>query len=157
MDFVGPLFCSDRITVQRVHDRVAARLFMRVARRQEHEHVAVDRVSFQIAFQRCSVNFYVLHGHRLRTRDWRRHVSLHLGSESRQRSKNHRERYDTTQFRFNHFDPLSSSPAGTLQSCHASQGAWIETALPLYSMVLSGLATATSPEPCPADTQTILI
>ena len=42
---------------------------MRVARRQEHEHVAIDRVPLQIAFQRRSVDFYVFHGHRLRTRD----------------------------------------------------------------------------------------
>ena len=111
MDFVRPLFGSDGIAVQGVHDRVAARLVMRVARRQEHEDVAIDRVAFQIAFQRCSVDFYVLHGHGLCTRDWRRHVSLHLGSEPRQRSKNHRKRYDTTQFRHHHFDPLSPSPA----------------------------------------------
>jgi len=36
-------------------------------------------------------------------------------------------------------------------------GSWIESAFPVYSMVLSGLATGVTPEPCPTDTQMTLI
>ena len=44
MYFVRPLFGADRITVQGVDDRVAARLVMCVAGRQEHKDIAIDRV-----------------------------------------------------------------------------------------------------------------
>ena len=80
--------------------------------------------------------------------DWRGHVSLHLGSEPRQRSENHRKRDDTTQFRFHHFDPLSPSPALDIP-VFAYQGAWIEIALPMYSMVLSGLRYPCKPRAVP--------
>ena len=52
MDLVRPLLGADGVAVQRIHHRIAAALFLRVARRQEHEHVAVDRIAFEIALQR---------------------------------------------------------------------------------------------------------
>ena len=52
VDFVGPLLGADGVTVQRIHDRIAAVFVFAVARRQEDEDVAVDGVALQVAFQR---------------------------------------------------------------------------------------------------------
>ena len=83
MDFMRPLLGADGVTVQGVNDWITSRLFLRIAGRKEHEHVAVNRVSFQIAFQSCSVNLEMLDRHWLCTGNGRRHIRLHLRGELR--------------------------------------------------------------------------
>ena len=46
--------------MQGIYHRVAAMLVLAVARRQEDDHVAVDRVSLQVALQSRAVNLDVL-------------------------------------------------------------------------------------------------
>src|SRR5215471_16498437 len=60
MDFMGPLFGTDGETVQSIDHRIAPGLFQGITWRKEHKHLAIDRVSFQIAFQRSPVNFDML-------------------------------------------------------------------------------------------------
>jgi len=78
-----PLLGVDGVTVQGVNDWIALRLILRIAGRKEHKHVAINRVSFQIAFQSRSVNFDVLDRHWLCTGNRRRHICLHLRGEMR--------------------------------------------------------------------------
>ena len=42
MYFVSPLFRADGVTMQGIDNRIAARFFFGVARRQEDQHVAID-------------------------------------------------------------------------------------------------------------------
>ena len=56
VDLVAPLLGADGITVQRINDRITAGFLFRVARRQEHQHVAIDGVALQIAFSDCAVD-----------------------------------------------------------------------------------------------------
>jgi hypothetical protein len=67
--------------VQGVDDRIAQGLFLGITRGKEHEHVAVHRVSFQIAFQSRTVNLDMLDRHWLRTGNRRRDIRLHLRVE----------------------------------------------------------------------------
>ncbi len=75
---MSPLLGADGIAVQRIYDGIASRFLLRVARRQEHEYVAIHGVSLQITFQGIPVDLYVLHRNRLRTRNDGRHVGLNL-------------------------------------------------------------------------------
>ena len=61
VDLVGPLLGADRVAVQRVDDRVAARRVRRIARRQKDDDVAIDGVTLQVAFERDAVDLDVLH------------------------------------------------------------------------------------------------
>ena len=45
MNLMTPLLSADRIAVQRIHNRVAARFFPGVTWRQKHEHFAVNAVA----------------------------------------------------------------------------------------------------------------
>ena len=80
---MGPLLGADGITVQGVNDWIASRLILRIAGRKKNKHLAINRVSFQIAFQSRSVNFDMLDRHRLCTGNRRRHIRLHLRGEMR--------------------------------------------------------------------------
>ena len=51
VDLAGPLLGADGVAVQRIDDRVAPGLVRRIARRQEHDRVAVDGIPFQIALE----------------------------------------------------------------------------------------------------------
>ena len=83
VDLLRPLFGADRVAVQRVDDRVAPRPGFGVARRQKHEHVAVDGITLEVAFKGRAVDLDTFH------RDWLcaghdgRHFGLHLGRRRR--------------------------------------------------------------------------
>ena len=81
VDFVCPLLGADGIAVQGINHRIAPRLRLGVAGRQEDDNVAVDRVPFQVALQGSPVNLNVLHGNRLRVGLYRGHLSAYLCSE----------------------------------------------------------------------------
>ena len=78
-----PLLGADGETVQSVDGRIAPGFFLGITRRKEHEHVAIDRVSFQIAFQSRPVNLDMFDRHWFRTSNERRHIGLQLGCELR--------------------------------------------------------------------------
>ncbi len=57
VDLAGPLLGADGVAVQRVHDRVAPRLVLRIARRQEHDRVPIDGIPFEVALEGLAVDF----------------------------------------------------------------------------------------------------
>jgi hypothetical protein len=65
--------------VQRVYDGIASGFLPGVGRREEDEDVPIDRVAFQVTFQRGAVDLYPLHGDRLGTG----HDGGHLGLDLR--------------------------------------------------------------------------
>ena len=79
--WISCVHCSAPIgvAVQRVDDGIAALLVLLVAGRQEDNHIAIDGVAFQIAFQSCAVNLDVLHRDGLCARHDGGNVGLHLG------------------------------------------------------------------------------
>lgn len=83
MDFVSPLLGADGVSVQGVDDGIAARLFLRVTRREENENVAVCGVSFQIALESGTVNFDSLDYDRLGTGNRRGNFRLNLSGKAR--------------------------------------------------------------------------
>ena len=82
VDLVGPLLGANRVAVQRVDHRVAARVLFGIAGRQKDNRVAVDGFALQIALKSSTVNPDVLHRHRLCARDHRRYDGLHLRQQS---------------------------------------------------------------------------
>src|SRR4029450_10038480 len=78
VDFLSPLLGANRIAVQRVDDRVTARAVLVVARGQEDDHVAIDGVSLQVAFEGRSVNLDAFDDGRTGARHRIGHVGLPL-------------------------------------------------------------------------------
>src|SRR5208337_4100458 len=83
MDFMSPLLGTDGKSMQGIDDRVATVLVLGVAGRQEHDHVAIDRITLQVPFQRFTMNLDVLYRHRLRTGNHGGHFGLHLRLQPR--------------------------------------------------------------------------
>ena len=86
VDLLRPLLRTNRVAMQRVDDGIAARAVLVVARRQKHDRIAIDGVSFEIAFQRLAVNGDALDDRGPCPRDDVGHVGLDL-RDSRKRSR----------------------------------------------------------------------
>src|SRR5689334_25421682 len=78
MDFVRPLLRTNGITMKRIDDWIASRFLFRIAGWQEDKHLPIDRIRFQVSFERRTVNLDSLHCHGLRTGNHRRNVGLYL-------------------------------------------------------------------------------
>ena len=79
MNFSRPLLGSDRVAVKRVYHRKAPVLLAGVAGGQEHQDLALRRISFQVSVQPGAVNFDVLDGCGFGARHDGGHFRLHLG------------------------------------------------------------------------------
>jgi len=80
------LLSADGVAVQRIDHWIVAGLLSGVAGRKKHNHVTVDRVTFQIAFQGSAVNLDALHRDQLRSgNDWGR-FRLNLRRRGRRQS-----------------------------------------------------------------------
>jgi len=65
---------------------------------KEYEHVAVNCVSFQIAFQGHSMNLDMFDRHWFRTSNGRRHIGLQLRGELRSESSRYRKQIPPNHF-----------------------------------------------------------
>jgi hypothetical protein len=106
VDFMAPLLGADRVAVQGIDDGISARLLLCIARRQEHEHVAVNGISFQIAFQGGPADLNVFHGHWLGARNGCGYFGLNLGGDPRSCCNRYRQRYYAEEFRIDHRCPF---------------------------------------------------
>ncbi len=76
VNFMSPLFGANRVSMQRINDGVMAVLVSATAGRQEHDHVAVDGITLEVAFETGAVDLDVLRRDRPGTG---RDLGLHLG------------------------------------------------------------------------------
>ena len=83
MDLVRPLLGADEEAMQRIHDGIAAALFLAVARGQEDEHVAIHGIAFEVSLERGAMDLDAFHGHGFGAGDHGRHFGCNLGGEWR--------------------------------------------------------------------------
>ena len=69
--------------MQRVDNRIPAVFLFLIARRQEDENVAVDRIPLQVALQSRTVNLDVLDRNWLCSRNYLRNVGCYLSHKRR--------------------------------------------------------------------------
>ena len=73
-----PLLGADEKAMQRIHHGIAPALFLRVARWQEDEHVAIDGITFEIPLECRSMDLDAFHGDGFGAGDHGRRFGLHL-------------------------------------------------------------------------------
>ena len=108
MNLVTPLLGADGVAVQGIDHRVAAMLVFAVTRRQEDDHVTVDRVSLEIAFESCAVDLDLLNRDGLCAGDNVGNVRLHLRREPRSRRDGKRDCECKEPLLCFHLDPLEN-------------------------------------------------
>ena len=82
MDFLAPLLSADGIAVQGIDHGIAPRPVPGIAGRQEHQHIAVRRIAFEILFQRRAMDLDALEANGRCPGHYIGHIGFGLGQSS---------------------------------------------------------------------------